>query len=141
MVMKMRTLWIVIALAVTCCASWPTLAAEEKYDIVIGNSRLGVPATWKALAEWAASRGGHLVYSGREDPTSVLTFHIPLADPTTHSLKGYADCGGIDTRSMLPISLLRIELSNATGKTLVQFIALFEEFPLDTMHRVPCKST
>jgi hypothetical protein len=137
----MRVVWIVFALAAVCGAAMPTFADAAEYKVVLGNSRLAIPATWKALAKWVESRGGHLVYSGRDDPTTVLTFQLPLADPVSHSLQGYADCGTIDTRSMVPISLLRIELSGATGKTLVQFMAFFEEFPLETMHRVICTST
>jgi len=71
--------------------------------------------------------------TGRAEPKPrpaivELPDHIPL------------NVGAIDTTSMLPISLLRIELSEAFGNTLVQFMAFFEEFPLDTMHRVICTS-
>ena len=135
-----RVVRIVFALVAVCGAAMPLFASEAEYKVVIGNSKLSIPATWEVLAKWAESRGGHLIYSGPDDPTRVLTFQLPLADPTSHSLKSYADCGAIDTTSMLPVSLLRIELSEAFGNTLVQFMAFFEEFPLDTMHRVICTS-
>lgn len=137
----MRSIILLAALGLAACVASPP---SPKSVEVSGKSPLAADAAWSKLADWIASKGGHL--TGSDKATGAMWADIPVADKDWNSLSGYADCGELGmTFSTQATSNLQATLAPDDAGTSLKFAARYSEIRQNTwpgtIQTVNCNST